>query len=838
MRECREFEKSGTRDSQISQREIRNGEVARKAAAGGMVLLKNEGLLPLDPSAPLALLGGGAVRTIKGGTGSGDVNERESVGLAEGLRRAGVKLTTEGWLSDFDKRYRQAREDWRTLILGSGGEGGHAFFENYAKHTFRMPEGRELLEEDMDGAAAAVYVISRVAGEAADRTLSPGDYYLTERENADLAWLEKHQIPVCLVINTGGAIQLTEAQDSANVKAILLISQPGQAGGPAAADILLGHISPSGKLTATWPRRYEDVPGGETFGILSGDVEKEYYREGIYVGYRYYDSFGLTPLYPFGFGLSYTQFRIAGTGIRAEANGVTVSFLVENTGDRFPGREVVQLYLTCPQAGLPKEVQRLAGFRKTPELQPGETWEGEICIPSKNFASYDEERAAWTAEGGAYGIWIGNSSRQERLVGLVRIPETAVLEKTARICPMQDWLPELVRPGSVAERAAAWETKAAEEGLPEVLFRPEAEEHPVPYGDEISQEAHRLSARIPLEELIPLFYGASLRKSGMLGDAGTLVPGSAAETTSSLKESFGIPPVVLADGPAGLRVLREYHVDPETGEVLSSGPLSNMEGGFFMDRRDWTGTETRYQFCTAFPVGTLLAQSFDPELQEEVGRAVAEELEEFHVSWWLAPGMNIQRNPLCGRNFEYFSEDPLVSGLTAAAITRGVQSLPGVGTTIKHFACNNTEDNRMGSDSILSERALREIYLRGFEIAVKTAQPMCIMTSYNLVNGVHAANSTDLCTQAARREWGFEGVIMTDWTTTFPHGGSIAWQCIAAGNDLIMPGCRGDEESIRWAMENGKLTEKQVRECAARILDVILRTNAFPDAKPYSKKKK
>ena len=243
-----------------------------------------------------------------------------------------------------------------------------------------------------------------------------------------------------------------------------------------------------------------------------------------------------------------------------------------------------------------------------------------------------------------------------------------------------------------------------------------------------------------------------------------------------------------------------------------------------------TDGEDYYQYCSAIPVGTLLAQTFDTELLEEVGRMIGAELEEFGVTLWLAPGMNIHRNPLCGRNFEYYSEDPLVSGKMAAALTRGVQSRYGVGTTIKHYACNNQEENRRGVSSIVSERALREIYLKGFEIAIKESQPKAIMTSYNKVNGVHTANSYDLCTTAARKEWGFAGIIMTDWTTTNADGGSSAAKCIAAGNDLVMPGTDTDRREILDALsaENDQYLEKKdLTACAQRILEMIFTSNSY-----------
>ena len=290
----------------------------------------------------------------------------------------------------------------------------------------------------------------------------------------------------------------------------------------------------------------------------------------------------------------------------------------------------------------------------------------------------------------------------------------------------------------------------------------------------------------------------------------------------------------MADGPAGLRVLRSYDVDRKTGKIYGVGLIGSLEGGLF--RRDYKNEDVDkyYMYATAIPIGTHLAQTFDLELVRNLGRLVADEMTEFGIAWWLAPGLNIHRNPLCGRNFEYYSEDPLLSGEMAAAITHGVQSVPGVGTTIKHFACNNQEDNRMSSNSIVSERALREIYLRGFEIAIKTAQPMCIMTSYNLINSIHTANSYDLCTIVARNEWGFEGIIMTDWTTT-TAGGSKSSACAIAGNDLIMPANQIDIDNIMAALKDGSLPRGIARDCAARLIKVIFQTIGMEDIEAYNK---
>ena len=305
--------------------------------------------------------------------------------------------------------------------------------------------------------------------------------------------------------------------------------------------------------------------------------------------------------------------------------------------------------------------------------------------------------------------------------------------------------------------------------------------------------------------------------------------------TAAESDPWNVASIVLADGPAGLRLHQSYEV-LEDGSIDMGDFLSGFENGFFAEPRAPKGTKY-YQYCTAIPVGSLLAQTWNLDLTKKVGRMIGGEMNEFDVTLWLAPGMNIHRNPLCGRNFEYYSEDPLLSGLMASAMTLGVQSVPGCGTTIKHFCCNNQEDNRMGSDSIMSERTLREIYLKGFEIAVKNAQPMSIMTSYNLVNGVHAANCYDLCTKVARDEWGFAGAIMTDFTTTTAPasiGECTAAGCMRAGNDMVMPGDIRDHESIRESLNDGTLDVRELKRCIYHTVKLILQSNQYENAISYS----
>ena len=811
VRMMKKWTHSGSLRQKLSDREEKHRALARRAAAEGIVLLRNEGVLPLKLSDPVALFGSGAEKTVKGGIGSGDVNNRESISVYRGIKEAGATVTNEDWIKNYDKRYKEAREEWREKIL----EDAHHVqnpFDAYAANPFVLPDGRSITEADLKGAVAAVYMISRISGEGKDRRLEKGDYYLSSREREDILYLDGFHIPLILILNSGGPVELTDIlQDTENIRAVLNISQLGQDGGHAVADILFGKVVPEGKLTATWARRYEDYPFSDTYSYLNGNLEKEEYREGIYVGYRYFDTFGVKPLFSFGYGLSYTSFGLEFCGLQTEKASVQARVTVTNAGKCYAGREVVQVYVSFPQGGIEKESRRLAGFAKTDRLMPGESREVTVEIRQKQLAVFSEERQSWIVEAGTYGIWVGNSSDSAVLSAYLTVPGEVVLEKTHRICPRKELFEELCQNSSGNSESRAEGEKEKE--IPVYEFMPCSEPE--------RQYVSPSEKQYPVEDLIPLLYGNITEGASTLGSAGIRVPGSAGETTEALEEKYRIRSLIMADGPAGLRLRQSYQVDKETDSVYSTGVLGSLENGFLEPMKIHENADTYYQYCTAFPVGTALAQTWDPELLTEFGRAVAEEMREFHVDLWLAPGMNIQRNPLCGRNFEYFSEDPLLSGVLASAVTRGVQDKTGCGVTIKHFACNNQEDNRMGVDVSVSERALREIYLRAFEIAVKESAPAAIMSSYNLINGVHAANSRDLCTVVAREEWGFEGVIMSDWNTTVPEDGSIPWKCAAAGNDIIMPGNSDDDENIRQAYARGELSEKEIRECAGRIITLV-----------------
>lgn len=804
---------SGTLEYQPSEREIAFSRLTREMAAEGMVLLKNEGLLPFKESISIALIGCGAEKTVKGGIGSGDVNNRENISIYRGLKEAGVSITSERWLSDYYKYYEIARNEWKEKVLEDA-KWVENPFDAYAANPFILPEGPIITAKDIEGAEAAVYVISRISGEGKDRRKIEGDYYLSKKEVEDILYLNQNNLPIVLILNAGGPVELTDILEKAgNIKAILNISQPGQEGGHAVADVLLGKRIPGGRLTATWAKRYEDYPCAENYSYLNGNLEIEEYKEGIFVGYRYFDSFDIDPLFPFGYGLSYTSFEIKFEGLRVKKSSIEIDVTVENTGQSYPGREVVQIYVTLPQTGDVKEYHRLVGFEKTDLLQPKESQKLTITIEQKQLASFSEQMHAWYMEGGKYGLWIGKHSASLQMIATLTVLEQVILEQVQAICPKKAEFIEFSESKMLENKAEKWIRIAKKQGIPEFHFVPQQEEK--------RKNKIQTATEQSVWELIPLLYGNITQGASTLGCSGIRVPGSAGETTEALEEKYGIRSLIMADGPAGLRLRQSYEVDKKTDTVYGIGVLGTLENGFLEPIKKHENADTYYQYCTAFPVGTALAQTWDKAVMRKFGEAIASEMSEFHVDLWLAPGMNIQRNPLCGRNFEYYSEDPLLSGVMAAAVTDGVQSKKGCGVTIKHFACNNQEDNRMGVDVCVSERALREIYFRGFEISVKKSAPVAIMSSYNLINGVHAANNRDICTVVAREEWGFDGVIMSDWNTTVPQDGSVPWKCVAAGNDIIMPGNSNDDENIREAYAKGKLSEEDIRSCAGRILEMI-----------------
>ena len=817
---------------EITERETNLRRLSARAAAEGMVLLENSGILPLRPGMKLALFGRGSRYTIKGGTGSGDVNSRNTVTVDAGLRAAGFQVVNTAYLDQYDRAYAESVEDWKERIYRElGGERDpRKLYHAHATLTPALPD-LPIPPEAVREAEAVVYVITRVSGEFADRRAEKGDYYLSDREEEELRILGGFGLQVVVLLNVGGIMDLSFV-DTCRVDALLLMSQAGSESGTAVADILSGRVNPSGRLTDTYALRYEDYPSSATFSHRNGNLTEEFYTEGIYVGYRYFDSFGVRPRYPFGYGLSYTSFSGEVCSAALRGTRLEVGVKVRNTG-ACAGKHVVQLYAACPSGELATEQKRLVAFGKTGLLAPAGEETLHLAFDLRQLASYHEGRSAWILQAGAYGVFAGENAGALTPAVCLRLDQTVDLEQLTPICEMKEALAEIVpvHPDlDLKEYAFPLEEIRITSAALEARSVPAAAVPGYAPDPATEKQARDIAAKMTLRDKACLVVGARSAMAGeIVGSQATRVPGAAGETVAF--SQHGIPGMILADGPAGLRINPEYEVDPVSGDILQPRDWFEMlEIRFFKKKVRHEGAQLRYQYATAIPIGTLLAQSFDVALVEEVGAAVAEELRAFHIAVWLAPGMNIHRNPLCGRNFEYYSEDPLLSGLMAAAMTRGVQRKPGVGVSIKHFACNNQEDNRMHVNEMISERALREIYLKGFETAVKTAGPMTIMTSYNRINGVHSANSADLCTTVARKEWGFRGYIMTDWSTT-NGGGSSAAKCIAAGNDLVMPGKDSDIQEIIDAVERRRLphlTEEKLNEnvvrliCAALICDRAL----------------
>nr|AHF25621.1 beta-glucosidase A [uncultured bacterium Contigcl_23] len=850
---------------EVSSREIENGQRSRAIAPQGMVLLENNGVLPLKSIGNIALYGDGARRTVKGGTGSGDVMSREVVTVEMGLQDAGFSIVSEAWIDRDSANVEAAREAWadslRKKFTAESSNPFHLLWSN----PFVQPDVLPVEEGDLhpDQADTAVYVLSRNSGEGADRKVRPGDYEPLDVEIQSLTRIAAAYAHTVLVLNVGGVMDMKAIRAIPGIDAILLMSQAGNYGGYALADVLTGRTYPSGHLTTTWGLNYRDYPSAETFSHRNGDLDDEYYYEGIYVGYRYFDTFNVPVQYPFGYGLSYTTFELSLQDVSADEETVSLSVKVTNTGE-LPGREVVQVYYSAPEGNLEKPYQELAAFGKTGELAPGASEVLPVSFPTRNLASYDPARAAWILEKGPYIIRFGVHSRDTHIAALLALEGDAVTSQLRNRLPLDESFGLMSRKGVMPWTSPAMEAeKAAAKVIPldaskirreEAAYseKPAAVPNPGREGKitladvkEGRATLDELAGQLTPYELATLCVGADrgtdTAGGPQIGAASAACPGAAGDTTSLLLEDRGIRNLILPDGPAGLRLSPIFRMD-STGKIhILSQAFPGVEVLMeMMPKRDIPeDAATYYQYTTAIPIATMLAQTWDEAAIEAAGDIVGGEMEIFGCDLWLAPGMNIHRNPLCGRNFEYYSEDPLLAGKCAAADTRGVQKHKSAGTTIKHYAFNNQEDNRSHVNSHVDERAIREIYLKGFEIAVREAQPRAIMTSYNLINGEHTANSYDLVTAIARDEWGFAGIVMTDWGTTGDgsqsmrekkkYGASFASGCIKAGNDLIMPGSDADVQDILNSLgkQEGEvpypLTLGELQACAKRIISLIMK---------------
>lgn len=746
--------------------------LARRAAAEGMVLLKNEGnLLPIPNGSPICVFGKAQIDYVSGGGGSGEVFAPYSVCLYDGL----CQKEKDGKL----KLFHELAGFYRTDVL-----------RQYAAGAMRGETAEPELPGDLLFRARsfsdfALIALCRYSEEGSDRVAKEydGDYHLSKAEAVLVEKVCAAFPKVAIIINAGSVMDTSWFVRNPGIQSALYMWQPGMEGGNACADLLCGDVNPSGKLCDTFAGSFADYPSSEGFFESRHYVN---YTEDIFVGYRYFETFPWAKdrvNYPFGFGLSYTSFSLTQTTAHISSTTVTVTATVTNTGAR-SGKEVVQLYYTAPQGKLGKPAKTLCAYRKTGLLAPGGQEVVTLSFEINDMASYDDtgkvKKSAYVLEEGIYRFFLGTSVRDGAyLPQELELHRLVIVRQLTAECVPHLLQKRLCADGSF-ERLETFPDTGSDKLMneDEESFNPPLSHcWPEAYGKEDRYMlADVASGKVCMDQFLSQLSDEQM--VSMLGGQ----PNTGVANTFGIggPPEYGIPNLMTADGPAGVRI------------------------------RPQCGIPT-----TAWPCATLVACSFSPELARQLGRAGAEEVEENNLTLWLTPGMNIHRSPLCGRNFEYYSEDPYLTGTMAAGTVSGIQSR-NCGATLKHFACNNKETNRKELDSRVSERALREIYLKGFEIAIRLSDPLAIMTSYNLLNGRHTSERQDLLTNILREAWGYRGLVVSDWWNSANH-----LRELKAGNDVKMP--VGDEALLKKSLREGTLTRADLEKSIRRILDFVLK---------------
>lgn len=788
----------------------------REAAAEGAVLLKNEGhMLPVKKDETVSIFGRSQIEYYRSGTGSGGaVNVPYVKNILDGIKENNAFPVNE----DLVEIYKE----WLKEHPFDNGGGGWAA-EPWHQEEMEITE--EIARRAAEKSEKAIFLIGRTAGEDKDYEDTEGSYLLTKREKENLRVVTKYFNEVAVLLNVSNIIDMSWTKDAAyqdHIKAILYIWQGGMEGANAVADLLSGRVTPSGKLTDTIAEKLSDYPVADHFGSKTENI----YAEDIYVGYRYFETFAPEKvMYEFGFGLSYTEFSMETVKAESTGNGkdakIALSIRVKNTGAA-AGKEAAQVYVSAPQGQLGKPARVLCGFAKTKLLAPGEEEVLELTIPVSRFASYDDSgvtghKSCYVLEEGLYKIYVGNSVRCTEKAnvdgkGGYEIASCVVTEELKEaLAPTKEFL--RLKTGRQKEDgvfARAYEkapqqmvdlAERIKSRLPKELPQTgnkgitlQAVAENIKNGSSVEEELDAFVAQFTNEELAVIVRG-----EGMSSPKVTPGTASAFGGVSDSLHGYGIPIACASDGPSGIR----------------------MESGLK---------------ATQLPIGTLLACSFNIPMMEELYQMEGRELVGNEIDTLLGPGINIHRYPLNGRNFEYFSEDPLVTGQFAAAMTRGIRSA-GSSATVKHFAANNQETERHNVNSVVSERALREIYLKGFEIAVKEGNANSIMTSYNPVNGHWTASNYDLNTTILRGEWGYQGIVMTDWWAKMNdvvNGGEADRRytsfMVRAQNDLYMvvnnngAAINAVGDDTLEALEAGKLTVGELQRCAKNICRFLLGT--------------
>ena len=757
-------------------------EASARAVSGGIVMLKNDGALPLKQGGTAAVFGRIQLHYYKSGTGSGGmVNVSKVIGITDGLLDAGYKL---------DEQLLNAYREWDEQNPFDYGEGWGG--EPWSQKE--MPLTDELVGGAASRADAAIVIIGRTAGEEMDNKLEKGAFLLSDLEEDMLRRVTSAFDKTVVLLNTGGLIDMS-FMDRYPVSAVMYVWQGGMVGGVGTAAVLTGEVSPSGKLPDTIAYEISDYPSDKFFG--SGDMDC--YGEDIYVGYRYFETFAKDRVrFPFGFGMSYTSFDITASDFRLDGNKVTGSVNVKNTGST-PGREVVQIYCSAPQGKLGKPARVLCGFDKTRTLQSGESQTLSFEIPLESVASYDDSgvtghKSAWILEQGGYVFYAGADVRSASEAYSLTLPETVVRQCKSALGP----LTAFKRMVNSSGKPEFEDVPLTGEAFPHDHAKLPAE---IPQtGDRGIRLADVVNGKNTLEEftaqLTDYDLSCIIRGEGMGSPKVTAGTAAAFGGVSDTLTALGIPCACCDDGPSGMRL--------DCGTKAFS-----------------------------LPNGTLLASTFDRPLMTELFTFMGLEMHTNQVDCLLGPGMNIHRHPLNGRNFEYFSEDPYLTGEMASAELAGLHSTGAEGT-IKHFCGNNRETRRHFLDSVISERALREIYLRGFENAVKKGGAKSVMTTYGQVNGVWTAGNYDLVTGILRDDWGFDGFTMTDWWANInrrgkaPDKSDFAAMAMAQ-NDVYMVTADGAacNDNTLDSLKSGELTRGELQRNAMNILRFLTTTHAM-----------
>lgn len=757
-------------------------ETSARAVSGGIVMLKNDGALPLKQGGTAAVFGRIQLHYYKSGTGSGGmVNVSKVIGITDGLLDAGYKL---------DEQLLNAYREWDEQNPFDYGEGWGG--EPWSQKE--MPLTDELVGGAASRADAAIVIIGRTAGEEMDNKLEKGAFLLSDLEEDMLRRVTSAFDKTVVLLNTGGLIDMS-FMDRYPVSAVMYVWQGGMVGGAGTAAVLTGEVSPSGKLPDTIAYEISDYPSDKFFG--SGDMDC--YGEDIYVGYRYFETFAKDRVrFPFGFGMSYTSFDITASDFKLDGDKVTGSVNVKNTGST-PGREVVQIYCSAPQGKLGKPARVLCGFDKTRTLQPGESQTLSFEIPLESVASYDDSgvtghKSAWILEQGGYVFYAGADVRSASEAYSLTLPETVVRQCKSALGP----LTAFKRMVNSSGKPEFEDVPLTGEAFPHDHAKLPAE---IPQtGDRGIRLADVVNGKNTLEEftaqLTDYDLSCIIRGEGMGSPKVTAGTAAAFGGVSDTLTALGIPCACCDDGPSGMRL--------DCGTKAFS-----------------------------LPNGTLLASTFDRPLMTELFTFMGLEMHTNQVDCLLGPGMNIHRHPLNGRNFEYFSEDPYLTGEMASAELAGLHSTGAEGT-IKHFCGNNRETRRHFLDSVISERALREIYLRGFENAVKKGGAKSVMTTYGQVNGVWTAGNYDLVTGILRDDWGFDGFTMTDWWANInrrgkaPDKSDFAAMAMAQ-NDVYMVTADGAacNDNTLDSLNSGELTRGELQRNAMNILRFLTTTHAM-----------